>query len=128
MEKSLLNPWGLLSFPASSIRDEGVRETLKSILGLTVNHLTHNSQTSPQPTPAQLSEKPVVEISTSGDPLGLEYGPPLPGSEIPQDTKDRGQAIFDQLSSSVVVPVQIPRGLLEKDGPLRVLLEIEIID
>ena len=126
--ESLLNPWGLLSFPASSIRDEGVRETLKSILGLTVNHLTHYSPTAPQSSPAQMSEKTVMEISTSGDSLGLEYGPPLPGSEIPQDTKDRGQAIFDQLSSSVVVPVKISRELLDKEGPLRVLLEIEIID
>ena len=30
--ESLLNPWGLLSFPASSLRNEGIRETLKSIL------------------------------------------------------------------------------------------------
>ncbi len=37
--EGLLNPWGLLSFPANAKKGEGVREALKAILGLTVNHL-----------------------------------------------------------------------------------------
>ncbi len=37
--ESLLNPWGMLAFPADSARGEGVRETLKSILGLALNHV-----------------------------------------------------------------------------------------
>ncbi len=128
--ESLLNPWGLLSFPASSKRDEGIRETLKSILGLTVNHLTRKSAPI-IPVPVPVEEKPpnkTISISTSNDSLGLEYGPPLPGSEIAQSTKDRSQAIFDELSPPVVIPVKIPRRLMDNDGSIRVLLEIKLID
>ncbi len=126
--ESLLNPWGLLSFPASSLRNEGVRETLKSILGLTVNHLANQTDGSPQSAAVQTPKEPALEVAPIKDSLGLEYGPPLPGSEIAQATKDRGQEIFDELSPPVVVPVQIPRRLLDSNGAIRVLLEIELTD
>ncbi len=49
--ESLLNPWGLLSFPADAARGEGVRETLKAVLGLTVNHLQSRPAAEAAPAP-----------------------------------------------------------------------------
>lgn len=129
--ENLLNPWGLLSFPASSKRGEGVRETLKAILGLTVNHL--NQQIS---TPASGSglrvEAPAAPIDAEPDgadsTLSLEYGPPLPGTEFEASTHARGDEIFDELRPPVVVPVTIPRRLLQTGGPVRILLELQLED
>ena len=131
--EALLNPWGLLSFPSSSAQGEGVRETLKAILGLTVNHINEAearqmgqpSQPGPAPTPQnQTHAVPGGETSS----LDLEYGPPIPGTEIAASTRARGEAIFDELRPPVVIPVKIPHRLLETGGPVRILLEVEIDD
>ncbi len=45
--ESMLNPWGLLSFPAHTARGEGVRETLKAALGLAINHQRELAQQMP---------------------------------------------------------------------------------
>lgn len=126
--ESLLNPWGLLSFPANSQRDEGVRETLKSILGLTVNHLKRNTENTPGPAVKQQPAAPSIEIQTTDQSLGLDYGPPIPGEAVEQATRDRGNAIYDELRPPIILPVKIPRRLLEGEGPLRILLEVEIIE
>ncbi len=126
--ESLLNPWGLLSFPANSRRDEGVRETLKSILGLTVNHLKRDSgKAAVSPVPSPL-EQPIPASSVPGKSLELEYGPPIPGTDIEIATRQRSNDIFDELRPPIILPVKIPRRLLEGDGPVRILLEVEIID
>ncbi len=126
--ESLLNPWGLLSFPASSERDEGVRETLKSILGLTINHLSNAVLTqSPANPPTMTVETQVEALAPEGN-LGLDYGPPLPGVEIEPQTLQRSNAIFDELSPPVVIPVSIPRRLIQGEGPVRILLEVTITD
>ncbi|MBE0565660.1 MAG: hypothetical protein IH621_06885 [Krumholzibacteria bacterium] len=116
--ESLLNPWGMLAFPADSSRGEGVRETLKSILGLALNHVASRPTATagtPQPQPAGMG-------------LQLEYGPPTPGTEIKPETAARGRAILNELSPPVVVPVRIPRRLAAGRGPLRLLLEVELTD
>lgn len=122
--ESLLNPWGLLSFPANAEKGEGVREALKAALGLTVNHLQSRSA----PVPERQEEPMVVDPSTSieTEDLGIEYGPPLPGSEIGESTKSFSDAIYEELRAPVVIPVRIPRRLLVGKGPLRILLEVEV--
>ena len=132
--ESLLNPWGLLSFPASTRRGEGVRETLKSALGLTINHLIQNPRPEPvsaqprvlEPGVAETAADRIIEVDTSS--LGLEYGPPLPGTELAPADKRRGEEIFSELSPPVVIPVRIPRSLLRGDVPLRLMLEITLDD
>ncbi|MCP4293252.1 MAG: hypothetical protein GY780_15620 [bacterium] len=131
--ESLLNPWGLLSFPASSTRNEGIRETLKSILGLSVNHLKTKNQSNQPVTPAappasNWANDQEVEVTTSNQSLGLEYGPPLPGNELGQIQQDREKEIYNQMNPPVVVPVKIPRRLLDTEGPIRLYLEIELTD
>jgi hypothetical protein len=131
--ESLLNPWGLLSFPANAAKGEGVRETLKSVLGLTVNHLNQNPRNGDS-SPA--FEAPILEKlspandspAEEGSGLGIDYGPPLPGSEIGETTKALSDAIFEDLRPPVVIPVKIPRRLLSGNGPIRILLEVEIDD
>lgn len=126
--ESLLNPWGLLSFPAASHREEGVRETLKAALGL---GLTHIKQNAPKESPQIDVEVQLGESSGTGkgsSSLGLDYGPPLPGSEIKESTIQRGDAIFDEMNVPVVIPVKIPRSLIKSGSQLRILLEIEIDD
>lgn len=128
--ESLLNPWGLLSFPGSTARREGVRETLKAILGLTINHLQTQPIRTEQELPSMAVQAEIKPKSTaSGESsLGLTYGPPVPGSEVAEETARRGDAIFDELRPPVVIPVKIPRRLLDRDGPVRLLLEVEITD
>ncbi len=129
--ESLLNPWGLLSFPANALKGEGVRETLKSVLGLTVSHLNEQpadpsrgnvfeTMVSPDQGPEQTDPEP----ESSG--LGIDYGPPIPGTEIQESTKALSNAIFEELRPPVVIPVKIPRRLLQGDEPIRILLEVEI--
>lgn len=158
--ESLLNPWGLLSFPADSAKGEGVRETLKSVLGLAVNHLRAHParerpapQPAPQPAPPAVQQTPVappppaaappvdrqvravpapaVAAPLADDPGGsmeLDYGPPVPGAEVPPAMAQRSDAILNELRPPVVIPVKIPRRLLEAGGPVRILLEAEVVD
>lgn len=131
--ESLLNPWGLLSFPANTARGEGVRETLKAALGLAINHLKER-QLDLQTEPAAPLRQPVPSVKAAAprpQPAGLtvEYGPPVPGSEIEERTMARSEAIFDELRPPLVVPVRIPRRLLRgSGGQIRILLEVEIED
>jgi hypothetical protein len=132
--ESLLNPWGLLSFPANAKRGEGVRESLKAVLGLTVNHLEsqpgiryegRESFMEVDHTPTETDTPP--ETADDGD-LGIDYGPPLPGAEIEAATKSLTDAIFEELRPPVVIPVRVPRRLLDNPGPVRILLEVEVVD
>lgn len=146
--ESLLNPWGLLAFPADSVKGEGVRETLKSILGLAINHLKTQpavepsappsappaeSRTEPAPSPAAPPAAPPVAPAQApstapAEGMDLDYGPPVPGNEVPPGTAERGDAILNELRPPVVIPVKIPRRLLEGEGPVRILLEAQIVD
>ncbi len=139
--ESYLNPWGLLSFPAHSARGEGVKETLKAALGLAVNHQEEMArqqgplETSLSGSAAPSPEQDPTSIPTfcapddSGPRLKLEYGPPLPGSEVDESTRLRSEQIFNDLKPPLIIPVKIPRRLLQgKDGPVRILLEVELED
>jgi len=131
--ESLLNPWGLLSFPASAIKGEGVRETLKSVLGLTVNHLIEQpgdparAEAFELATPATTSTGEAGEGSAASG-LGIDYGPPIPGMEIQDSTKALSDAIFEELRPPVIIPVKIPRRLFSGEGTIKILLEVEIDD
>jgi len=134
--ESLLNPWGLLSYPANANSGEGVRETLKAILGLTIKHLNEKPSTTAAEEPLQVmpaaadpedgavNPKAMPEISD----LGIDYGPPLPGTEIDEGTKARGNEIFQDLNPPVVIPVKIPRRLIQDKRDIKILLEVEIED
>lgn len=134
--ESLLNPWGLLSFPANAKQGEGVRETLKALLGLVVNHLENESgQTDDdghyfaEPEP-QTDVRPVAaakpETVQGDEGLAIDYGPPLPGTEVAEATRTLSDAIYEELRAPIVIPVRIPRHLLEGRRPLRILLEVEV--
>ena len=131
--ESLLNPWGLLSFPANAVKGEGVRETLKSILGLTVTHLNEQPADPDRSTvfeavvPQNRGPEQATTESESAN-LGIDYGPPIPGTEIQESTKALSNAIFEELRPPVVIPVRIPRRFLKGNGPIRILLEVEIDD
>ena len=129
--ESLLNPWGLLSFPANS-QGEGVREALKAVMGLAITHIKQNPKpepltpATPLEVPGGQEDDPTQTLSKAmGGALELEYGPPLPGTEIEEGTRARGDEIFDELRPPVVIPVRLPRNLLEKSGPIRILLEVK---
>ena len=134
--ESLLNPWGLLSYPADANTGDGVRETLKAILGLTIKDIVENPRRSEDSdmvvtppaadpdSPEQVQGSTMPEMSE----LGIDYGPPLPGTEIAEGTKARGNQIFEDLNPPVVVPVKIPRRLVAGRGDFKILLEVEIED
>jgi hypothetical protein len=136
--ESLLNPWGLLSFPANAANGDGARETLKAILGLAVNHLAANpaaaalaraSASAPQAPQAAPSppQAPTPARNAPGA-LGIDYGPPVPGAEFGETTRALSEAIYHELRPTVVVPVRIPRRLLTGREPVRLLLEVQVDD
>jgi hypothetical protein len=126
--ESLLNPWGLLSFPANAANGDGARETLKAILGLTVNHLASNPAAAALASAPPAPERPVPARKEPASSLGLDHGPPLPGGEFGASTRALSDAIYHELRPTVIVPVRIPRRLLEGSTPIRLLLEVEIDD
>lgn len=132
--ESLLNPWGLLSFPANAANGDGARETLKAILGLAVNHLASNPAAAalaaappPAPPPASAPSPPATATRVTGS-LGIDYGPPLPGADLGATTRALSEAIYNELRPTVVVPVRIPRRLLAGREPVRLLLEVQVDD
>jgi len=127
--ESLLNPWGLLSFPANAKKGEGVREALKAVLGLTVNHLETEPDRQYDVREAFMETDVITESTVPEQTgLGIDYGPPVQGNEIGETTKALSNAIYEELRPPVIVPVKIPRHLIEGEGPVRILLEVEIVD
>ena len=130
--ESLLNPWGLLSFPSSTVRGEGVRETLKAVLGLTINHLIQTPRPETDASPGVPLDVPVADgfgpgaIEADISPLGLEYGPPLPGAEDSAPAGGRNADGGPAPARPLVVPVRIPRSLVDRGAPLRITLDITI--
>jgi hypothetical protein len=125
--ESLLNPWGLLSFPAASSRGEGVRETLKAVLSLTISHILQRQQ---QP-----------ETSGEGG-LAIDSNPPVPGTthteiaepvaESPPETvatpPETRKPAEQRSKAALVIPVQVPRSALGPDGTGRIILEVQVVD
>jgi hypothetical protein len=123
--ESLINPWGLLAYPAVAASGEGVRETLKAALSLTISHLLQNR---------------VVPEPERADEFTVDPGPPVPGSAdyakpeadlatpAPAATPPTGATPAGSGGSAIVVPVQVPRSALGPDGTGRVILEVHIVD
>jgi hypothetical protein len=102
--ESLLNPWGLPSFPAVTARGEGVRETLRAALGLALRHLDRAACA-----PASAADA----APTAAPPPGIE-------------PEERSEALFLARRPPVVVPVRVPRSVLERYGTVRIVLELEV--
>ncbi|MFO7652883.1 MAG: hypothetical protein R6X25_03570 [Candidatus Krumholzibacteriia bacterium] len=145
--ENLLNPWGLLSFPSSTAQREGVKETLKAILGLGISQVLQDDQErgaeaemgspdfDPSPpvpgtdhTPEPL-RRPGAPESREANPMRLD-GVVLPrrGSRDLSALAGGRGAFFDELRPPIVIPVRVPRSLIEKHGSVRILLEVEIDD
>ena len=129
--ENLINPWGLLSFPGCTARREGVKETLKAILSLTISHLQAKprqpeatSQPDWEPSSPQTTEENLVDEAV----MEFTYGPAVPGSELEQDTIKRSEAIYDELRPPIVIPIRIPRRLLDGSGPIKIQLEVRVDD
>ena len=126
--ESLLNPWGLLSFPAASGEGEGVRETLKAVLSLTLSHILQREAASPR------QESTSLEIDTNPPVPGTDHTPgwsnqqqaapapaPAAAPEAPRPSSGIGKP-------SLVIPVRVPRSALGPDGKGRIILEVQIED
>jgi len=173
--ESLLNPWGLLSFPASTVQQEGVKETLKAILGLSISQILLDEQDGGQAAQdGGQAARDGDQVGRDGGQVGRDSGqvgreggpdfdsaPPVPGTDHTPDSarssrggqgdgnqgrvsgggggNRRGRrdlsalaegraALFDELRPPIVVPVRVPRKLLDKHGSVRILLEVQIDD
>lgn len=117
--ESLLNPWGLLSFPAVSSAGEGVRETLKAILSLTISHIL---------------QKQAPAAAAPEESLAIDPNPPVPGTPHTPGweaaTADRPTAGRSPTTGApaIVIPVEVPRSALGRDGTGRIILEVRVVD
>lgn len=128
--ESLLNPWGLLSFPAASTSGEGVRETLKAILSLTISHIL---------------QRDVPAAGGEGRDLTIDPNPPVPGTVYGPEWEPRRSAPAPRVEAApkpvkaavrpvaappaaLVIPVVVPRSALGPDGTGRIILEVQVVD
>jgi hypothetical protein len=133
--ESLLNPWGLLSFPANVGNGGGVREALRAILSLTIGQILQRSSSVPDP------------VATPESSSGFDLSPPVPGTphtpgygesttavEAPASPAMPAPAMALSASPrtdrapALVVPVRIPRSALGTSGTTRIVLELLIED
>lgn len=131
--ESLLNPWGLLSFPASAEQSEGVKETLKAILSLTISKLVQDPPASETATTGgsgagencleDRAEKRAEVQESVSEPV---FSQPAERTEIQIVSENRSGIFFEDLRPPIVVPVRIPKRLLDKFGSVRIILEIEL--
>jgi hypothetical protein len=130
--ESLLNPWGLLSFPAVATSGEGIREPLKAILSLTIGSILQ-----------RYVGKPSAENDAQ---LDIDPNPPVPGTTHtpdrgPERTREKLEKAVkpggaDQAAvharpgaeGAIVVPVRVPRGAIAPDGAVRLVLDIKVVD
>ncbi len=131
--ESLLNPWNLLSFPASTRQGEGVKETLKAILSLSISALIQD------PRPAETAESSgsgagdecppdeAVRRETGQEPVPEPRSVPDPGTPGLQiETEEKSGIFFNELRPPIILPVRVPRSLLDKYGSVRIILELEV--
>ncbi|HOX25193.1 MAG TPA: hypothetical protein PLL30_13575 [Candidatus Krumholzibacteria bacterium] len=129
--ESLLNPWGLLSFPAASGSGEGVRETLKAILSLTISHILQRDARAPsQPShDLTIDPNPPVPGTTHADSWELRRAAPASGGEIPiKPAKPPLKHAAGPNHAALVIPVAVPRSALGPDGTGRIILEVQVVD
>jgi hypothetical protein len=127
--ESLLNPWGLLAFPANVGNGGGVREALRAILSLTIGQLL------------QKTAAPSEAVATQESPAGFDLSPPVPGTPhtpgygespppapVPAAVAPPAATAPADAAPALVVPVRIPRSALGKTGTARIVLELQIED
>jgi mutual gliding-motility protein MglA len=133
--ESLLNPWGLLAFPANVGNGGGVREALRAILSLTIGQILQRTAAAPAP------------VATEESPAGFDLSPPVPGTAhtpgygesaapvavaapppaAPAAAGPAG-AVRTDLPPTLVVPLRIPRSALGTSGTSRIVIELHIED
>lgn len=118
--ESMINPWGLLAFPAAADNGEGVRETLKAVLSLTISQILQRQERS-------------LPDSTLG--LAIDPNPPVPGTPhtpgwepAPEAGPSRSASTCERRDAAIVIPVEVPRSALGSDGTGRLILEVRIVD
>lgn len=116
--ESLLNPWGLLSFPAVSSRGEGVRETLKAALSQTLSQILQRR--------AEPQDEPQPDLT-------VDPNPPVPGTPHTPGWEQPQAAVAPPGSTgagdaALVIPVRVPRSALGRDGTGRIILEVRVVD
>ncbi|MDY0108783.1 MAG: hypothetical protein RBT60_02490 [Candidatus Krumholzibacteria bacterium] len=118
--ESLLNPWGLLSFPSATSTGEGVRETLKAILSLTISSILQRQV--PAPTPSQ----PALDIDPNPPVPGTPHTPAEPPRLEAKRQAPVPKPAAEETARTLVIPMKVPRSMLEPDGTGRIMLEIQI--
>lgn len=129
--ESLLNPWGLLSFPAASASGEGVRETLKAILSLTISSVLQRQGPPPGQPEASLEIDTSPPVPGSLPPPPARRPEPAPGPPPPVASPPAAAAPRKAATSGtgiMVIPVRVPRSALGPDGTGRLMLEVQIVD
>lgn len=136
--ESLLNPWGMPSFPAVASQGVGVRETLRAVLGLTMRQLDRAAVPAPEtadpgPDRAPLSAAtsapaPASPAPVTGSPRVAAVPVPAAGDDrvLRIEPDERDDTMFAARRPPVVVPVRVPRSLLERHGTVRIVLELEV--
>jgi len=126
--ESLLNPWGLLSFPAASGNGEGVRETLKAVLSLTLSQILQRASETP---------------AAAADAFTVDSSPPVPGTlhtpgweaprnpaagSAPAGPGTRPGAAAGEDHAALIIPVRVPRSALGPDGTGRIIVEVRVVE
>ena len=138
--ESLLNPWGMPSFPAVAAHGIGVRETLRAVLGLTMRQLDRAAapdeeaaaptpDRAPAPTrrPEPASAAPAPPLSATSPRVAAVPVPAVGDDRVLRiEPDERGEAMFAARRPPIVVPVRVPRSLLERHGTVRIVLEVEV--
>ncbi len=127
--ESLLNPWGLLSFPSVAVSGEGIREPLKAILSLTISNLLQRQAVTPTPAPSDL------EIDPNPPVPGTPHTPERPATAASRSPATARPPIPPAAKQSLgsgpvtqVIPVRVPRSALGPDGTGRLILEIQVVE
>jgi hypothetical protein len=137
--ESLLNPWGMPSFSAIAAQGVGVRETLRAVLSLTMRQLDRAiaapaendgpgsvcDHHAPPGRPAPASAAPAKPAAF---PRAVAVPAPAVGDDLVLriEPEERGEAMFAARRPPIVVPVRVPRSLLERYGTVRIVLELEV--
>ena len=136
--ESLLNPWGMPSFPAIAAQGVGVRETLRAVLSMTMRQLdraaaapeeTGVSGSGRDRTPAGMpTPAPASAATPAVSPRVFAVPAPAVGDDrvLRIEPEERGETMFAARRPPIVVPVRVPRSLLERHGTVRIVLELEV--
>jgi mutual gliding-motility protein MglA len=130
LEKSV-NKFNTLTFPASAVRGEGVRDTLLGVAKLVLKHLADRYGggmveasallQAPTPPPGEDRSKPLeVEDLSAGEMIEeIEDQPAVPGTMPTQHLTP-----LSSHTSTVEVPIVLDRSLFAGEGPVEIKLKI----